>query len=180
MPSLKSLRIVVGGLVVIGLSADSARASDTVAVATNVNSVTQVTTGGTAPTLTLATVNAGTNRFTDATDFTHATYSVFNDAVPVGSINIKGAFTGDTLPDGLELKVNLVAPTGATSSGTRTFVGASQDTEQVLVTGIDETNQGAGSQNKAIQFTLHASDSTAVAATGSTVNVTLTLTIIDE
>src|SRR5678815_5260288 len=70
MPSLKSLRIVVGGLVVIGLSADSARASDTVAVATNVNSVTQVTTGGTAPTLTLATVNAGTNRFTDATDFT--------------------------------------------------------------------------------------------------------------
>ena len=175
----KSARVFLGALLMLGFGAASAMAD--VAVSTNVNSVTQVTTGGSSPTLTLTTVNSTTNRFNDATDNSSATYSVFNDAAPVGTIKIKGSFTGDTLPDGLELKLALTAPSDAgTSSGTKTFTGANQTTEQILVTGITTANQGAGSQNKAISFTLHQATGTAVTATTTSVDVTLVLTIIDE
>ena len=112
--------------------------------------------------LTINTVNSVGGGLANGTDST--TYSVTN---VLGSKKLVGRLN-TAMPTHVALKVQVAAPSGATSTGQVTLTASNQD----LVTGIGLVSQSGLPMN----FTLSATVQAAVVTAGSR---TLTLTLVD-
>lgn len=137
----------------------AASAQNTQVVAFQVNAINQIAFSG-SPSLTISTATAGSNP-TDAT-------ASASWAVTTNQTGAKiSASIGTDMPTGLTLRVNLTAPTGATSAGAIALSSISAD----LVTGI--TKLAAGSLGAAYSL---AATATAGVVASTTRTVTYTIT----
>jgi hypothetical protein len=146
-------------------TASAQPASDTAVVTYEVQSITQINLSGAAS----VTIVAGTagQGLPSVTDSSGVKYDITNNAGTdsrklVGKINT-------AMPANTTLSVNVTAPSGATSQG---FV-ALTDSDQALVTGIDNVNE----TTVAISFKL---DATVAAGVVASATKTFTMTIIES
>jgi hypothetical protein len=159
---LKSLTLglMVAGLLCLSIGIATAGSSDTQTVTYEVTAINEISVSGNPGALTVSAATAGSQP--DEVSEATTTYSITTNE---SNKKITGAIN-TAMPSGVTLKINLVAPTGASSAGDVSLNGTAAD----LVTGIATLAEGA----KTITYKLSA---TALAGVVASAQKTVTLTI---
>lgn len=163
MKAKKALVLVLTmALAALGFSAIAQAAdTDTQTVTYQVDAINEIEVSGNPGALTVSTATAGSQP--DAATDNTTTYSITTNGT---GMKITGAIDSD-MPDNVTLKVNLAAPSGATSPGDVALSNTAAD----LVTGISQVVDSG----KTIAYTLSATvEAGVVESTNKTVTFTLT------